>query len=202
MAKNVKVRLQHKIDSAENWGKAAGFVPLTGELIIYSDGAGGEPIPRIKIGDGTTAVDTLDFADNHDLLSTVATSGKYEDLTDKPTTQFNLDDDGVLFVEMVTPVTGSITVIAYHNRESEGMEPYTTVYNDIPEGKTFKAWLGEDDTSSSGGYLWVAGPGEGSDAGKLLNGSYATVWFDEDHTQEVMGNDLIVLGHTYYAYGD
>jgi len=33
----LNTRVQHKIDTSENWSKALNFVPLEGELIIYSD---------------------------------------------------------------------------------------------------------------------------------------------------------------------
>ena len=48
-------RIQHKIDTAENWGKAVNFIPLEGEIIVYSD------LKKIKIGDGVTKVNRLDF---------------------------------------------------------------------------------------------------------------------------------------------
>ena len=198
MAKNVKVRLQHKIDSAENWGKAAGFVPLQGELIIYSDGAGGEPIPRVKIGDGKTAVDTLDFADNHDSLSDVATSGKYEDLSNKPTTQFNLDDDGVLFVEMVTLTYGTVYVSVVY-----GGDWYT--YENIPGGITWKELLTKYDQHPSGARLWYS-----EEDNAIYSGSYCSLY--DNYTQDEGGNeiwgqvvtpdDIVILGHEYTADGN
>lgn len=51
-------RIQHKIDTSENWAKAENFIPLEGELIIYSD------LNRIKIGDGITYVNDLLFISN------------------------------------------------------------------------------------------------------------------------------------------
>ena len=81
MAKNLNARLQHKIDSAENWGKATNFTPLLGELIIYSDGAGGESIPRIKVGDGVTLVGNLPWSQTASV------------------TEFDVDEGGVLFGE-------------------------------------------------------------------------------------------------------
>ncbi len=58
-------RIQHKIDTSENWAKAENFKPLEGELIIYSD------VKRIKIGDGTTPVNELDFISNGNPLEYV-----------------------------------------------------------------------------------------------------------------------------------
>lgn len=58
--KNFNTRMQQKIDTTENWGKAVNFVPKKGEIIVYSDG-GGVGIPKIKVGDGTTKVGNLKF---------------------------------------------------------------------------------------------------------------------------------------------
>ena len=58
--KQFNSRMQQKIDTAENWGKATNFVPKKGEIIVYSDG-GGVGVPKIKVGDGTTKVGNLKF---------------------------------------------------------------------------------------------------------------------------------------------
>lgn len=58
--KNLNTRMQQKIDTTENWGKAVNFVPKKGEIIVYSDG-GGTGVPKIKVGDGTTKVGSLKF---------------------------------------------------------------------------------------------------------------------------------------------
>ena len=73
----IKTRVQLKSDTEENWNKAGpkdgsvGFVPLLGELIVYtSDDA--HPFSRLKIGDGQTNVISLPFIDagtiNGDIL--------------------------------------------------------------------------------------------------------------------------------------
>ena len=66
--KTVNTRIQLKSDTEANWNKAGpkdgsrGFVPLSGELIIYSaDGA--HPFSRLKVGDGTQDVTALPFID-------------------------------------------------------------------------------------------------------------------------------------------
>lgn len=51
----MKERFQNKIDTSENWKKAKNFTPLLGEIILYSD------LKKIKIGDGITNVNDLDF---------------------------------------------------------------------------------------------------------------------------------------------
>lgn len=50
-------RVQLKIDTTANWEKAVNFVPLKGEAIVYKD----TDQTRLKIGDGTTLVNNLDF---------------------------------------------------------------------------------------------------------------------------------------------
>lgn len=51
-------RIRMKVDSTENWQQAANFIPLKGEIIVYSDYASKEVdgetkyIPNFKIGDG------------------------------------------------------------------------------------------------------------------------------------------------------
>lgn len=60
--KNIKTRIQLKNDTEENWNKATHFVPLAGEVIIYS-ADDTHPFSRIKIGDGETTVINLPFID-------------------------------------------------------------------------------------------------------------------------------------------
>lgn len=81
------------------WTEYADTVPDEGDVIIYTDGAtitsGGTTVivPRIKIGDGATALGNLPFTDSYvehlagqiaDSLAAVAASGDYDDLTNKP----------------------------------------------------------------------------------------------------------------------
>ena len=64
----IKTRIQLKSDTEANWNKAApkegsnGFVPLSGELIVYTADAT-HPFSRLKVGDGTTNVVNLPFID-------------------------------------------------------------------------------------------------------------------------------------------
>lgn len=59
--KTLKGRIVQKHDTAENWAKAATFVPKAGELIIY-DVDGEHEVPRFKVGDGVTVVGDLPFS--------------------------------------------------------------------------------------------------------------------------------------------
>ena len=64
----IKTRIRLKSDTEANWNKAgprdgsAGFVPLAGELIVYSADAA-HPFSRLKVGDGNTNVINLPFID-------------------------------------------------------------------------------------------------------------------------------------------
>lgn len=64
-----KTRIQLKSDTEANWNKAGpkqdgtgGFVPLLGELIVYTADAT-HPFFRLKVGDGVTNVVELPFID-------------------------------------------------------------------------------------------------------------------------------------------
>ena len=71
MSTAVDARIQLKRDTTEHWNNAAGFVPLQGEVIIYTDYMQQEKevggilqtvnIPGIKIGDGNAYVQDLPF---------------------------------------------------------------------------------------------------------------------------------------------
>lgn len=63
----LNARTQQKIDLTANWAKATNFVPKKGEIIVYSDG-GGTGVPKMKVGDGTTKVGSLKFADEGQYL--------------------------------------------------------------------------------------------------------------------------------------
>ena len=53
-----------KGDIETNWNKAAGFIPLDKEIIIYKADEN-HPVARMKVGDGMTAVQDLPFIDEH-----------------------------------------------------------------------------------------------------------------------------------------
>jgi hypothetical protein len=64
----LKTRIQLKSDTEANWNKAGpkdgslGFIPLRGELIIYSADET-HAFSRLKVGDGVTNVTALPFID-------------------------------------------------------------------------------------------------------------------------------------------
>lgn len=77
MSSKVNTRIQFKRDTTENWNNARGFIPLAGEVIVYTDyevktytvQEYGETvtktveIPNIKIGTGNAYVQDLGFVD-------------------------------------------------------------------------------------------------------------------------------------------
>lgn len=56
-------RIAQKHDIEANWNNAADFVPMRGELIVYDIDANYD-YERLKIGDGATTVDQLEFVGN------------------------------------------------------------------------------------------------------------------------------------------
>ena len=77
MSATVNTRIQLKRDTTENWNNARGFIPMAGEVIVYTDYETktytveeyGEvvtktvQIPNIKIGTGNAYVQDLAFVD-------------------------------------------------------------------------------------------------------------------------------------------
>lgn len=90
--KSFKSRIVHKHDTAENWEKATGFIPMQGEIIIYDIDASYD-YERIKIGDGATIVDELPFA--NDALKeefTAITNDEIDEICGAQS--FGYDEDG------------------------------------------------------------------------------------------------------------
>ena len=63
MEKQLKTRIQHKIDTYENWEKATNFTPLKGEIIIYTTDENGYDKVGLKIGNGWDNVKDLPFVE-------------------------------------------------------------------------------------------------------------------------------------------
>lgn len=71
MSATMDARIQLKRDTTANWNAARGFIPLQGEVIIYTDYDSYEKevdgrvktilVPNIKIGDGMAYVQDLPF---------------------------------------------------------------------------------------------------------------------------------------------
>ena len=61
MTKEFLVKQQQIHDVEANWNKTINFIPLKGEIIIYTTNENGDPEVKIKIGDGETNVRGLKF---------------------------------------------------------------------------------------------------------------------------------------------
>lgn len=61
MKKVLNTRIQHKIDTYAHWELAKNFIPLEGELIIYTTDEYGNEKIGLKVGDGKKKLEKLDF---------------------------------------------------------------------------------------------------------------------------------------------
>ena len=68
--KTLNARFQMKTDTEENWLKATNFIPKNGEIIIYAIDAT-HSYQRVKVGDGTTLVNSLPFINEAITESTI-----------------------------------------------------------------------------------------------------------------------------------
>lgn len=94
--KTYQARVQSKIDTSENWAKATNFVPLKGEICIYSD------LHRMKVGDGTTKINDLDFFETV-ASSTTLGSIKADAKGESDTVPARIDANGKLWVKGQSP---------------------------------------------------------------------------------------------------
>lgn len=103
----INTRIQMKRDTTANWNNAVGFIPLDGEIIIYTDYKTitevvdnqnvTKNIPGIKIGDGNAYVQDLPFMDNDlrdALMAHIANTNVHVTLNDKSfwNNKLNYDD--------------------------------------------------------------------------------------------------------------
>lgn len=70
--KTLNARVVQKHDIEENWLKATNFTPKAGEIIIY-DADANNSLPRIKIGDGVSNVNDLEFVGNSTDIEAITT---------------------------------------------------------------------------------------------------------------------------------
>lgn len=64
--KTLETRIQSKRDTTANWNSRLNFIPLKGEIIIYTDrekDENGNDVPGLKIGDGLAYCIDLPFVD-------------------------------------------------------------------------------------------------------------------------------------------
>ena len=127
--KTFQGRIVQKHDTKANWDKATNFVPLKGEIIVYDD------LKKIKIGDGTTKVGSLAFINDLDTLATVAKTGSYSDLKNKPT--IPSVGDGTLTIQKNGTSAGTFTANATTNKTINIIVPtkVSELTDDVVKGK-------------------------------------------------------------------
>ena len=115
MSDTINTRIKLKRDTTSNWNSAGGFIPLAGEVIIYTDYQTktwtveeyGETvtktanIPGIKIGDGRAYVQDLPFVDEElreKLMNHINNMDIHVTLADKEfwNNKVNIDDSDEL----------------------------------------------------------------------------------------------------------
>ena len=105
----VNTRIQMKRDTTANWNNARGFVPLQGEIIIYTDYqtvielVNGvqvtKNVPGIKVGDGNAYVQDLPFTDQElreALMAHITNTDVHVTLNDKAFWNNKLNYDSTL----------------------------------------------------------------------------------------------------------
>lgn len=103
--KILNARFQHKIDTYENWSKATNFIPLKGELIIYTTDENGNEKIGFKVGTGEEGknVHQLDFISLSEAAAAVEGAVRYDlkqNLTDEEKIQAreNVNASSVQFI--------------------------------------------------------------------------------------------------------
>ena len=127
--KTFQGRIIQKHDTKANWDKATNFVPLKGEIIVYDD------LKKIKIGDGATKVGSLAFINDLDTLATVAKTGSYSDLKNKPT--IPSVGNGTLTIQKNGTSAGTFTANATTNKTINITVPtkVSELTDDVVKGK-------------------------------------------------------------------
>ncbi len=107
MSKNFNTRITHKIDTYSHWELATNFIPLAGEIIVYTpDDENDTRLTQIKIGDGKTYVNDLKF------LITGSSTGYFDDIqsdwlsVNKDSLNYIKNKPGdTIVTETITPLT-------------------------------------------------------------------------------------------------
>lgn len=151
--KTLKTRIINKHDTEANWNKATSFVPKAGEVIIY-EADSTYSYPRIKVGDGTTAVTALPFStDGLVTLSTEQTITGKKTFTTAPEFNSGIAVGGT----NVFKVQGGIYNISLPLKS--GTVALTSDIPSITTSSTFEDTLTVKDTSVSEGYVSISGSG-------------------------------------------
>lgn len=114
--KRLNCRQVQKNDTSANWKTASnnGFVPLKGEIIVYTD------LNKIKIGDGVTTVENLEF-------SSAASSAEAYYFTPKYAKDNYISD--VLQINIDGNCDSAYMRDGYVNESSANMQELLDIYN-------------------------------------------------------------------------
>lgn len=132
--KTLYTRIQHRRGTAAEWEANGSFVPLNGELIVYTPTVDGE-VSRIKMGDGRTTVVDLPFinapiedgAGAHQYLTTDAEGNAiwedklcyegYGQLEILPETTIEISNNSFGYTGELTnyPIIGTTYTVLYNN---------------------------------------------------------------------------------------
>ena len=114
--KRIYGRSVQKHDVQKNWEKAENFTPLAGEIIVY-DRDENYTYERFKIGDGTTLVNALPFADESIIVdSTKVTHGDSFLSNILETYIFNIDYETLLAFDTSEIVIGATSTTSVLGR--------------------------------------------------------------------------------------
>lgn len=135
--KTFNCRVMNKSDIEANWKSKSDFIPLNGEMIIFTQGEDYNHA-RIKIGDGVTEVNTLPFIDDAlqsslDELNANVLLKTPQTLTEEQKTQIRINlgiTNDSTSNEDAQPVTTEYTYIYDGNTDSEE-HSWVTNYGDI-----------------------------------------------------------------------
>jgi hypothetical protein len=87
--KTISARFKVRRDTTANWNAAIGFIPLEGEVIVYTDyktiteGNVTKYVPGIKIGSGNAYVQDLAFVGDADMQQILAALNTKQDVIDR-----------------------------------------------------------------------------------------------------------------------
>ncbi len=111
----LRTRIQSKIDTTAHWNAATTFIPLKGEVIVYSDYSykmveGNRVyIPNFKVGDGLAYVPDLPFVnedmrqqlESHLLDTTIHVTSNEKNLWNEKVTCYisSLDNEELIFTK-------------------------------------------------------------------------------------------------------
>ena len=137
--KLLKTRMQQKIDTSQNWAKATNFVPLKGEICIYSDLQG-----QVKIGDGTSKIGDLNFSRETFIYTLTVNEAGVPTFSSDYATVLNVINKGFYDVRLsYTPTSSNDFIyIPFTNKGTSWLDFSCTV-----DGILYEARLGAVDSS-------------------------------------------------------